>query len=36
MHRKNGFELVGIQREIGRVDGVWRDVAIMQCLLDRT
>ncbi|MEQ9103891.1 MAG: N-acetyltransferase family protein [Rhodothermales bacterium] len=34
MHRKNGFELVGIQREIGLVDGVWRDVAIMQCLLD--
>lgn len=33
MHRKNGFELVGIQREIGLVDGMWRDVAIMQCLL---
>lgn len=35
MHRKNGFEMVGIQRQIGRVDGIWRDVAIMQCLLDQ-
>lgn len=34
MHEKLGFEVVGIQREIGYVDGRWRDVAIMQCLLE--
>ncbi len=34
LHRKFGFSLVGVQREAGRVDGVWRDVAIYQCLLD--
>jgi phosphinothricin acetyltransferase len=30
LHRKFGYELVGVQREIGYVDGEWRDVAIMQ------
>jgi phosphinothricin acetyltransferase len=34
MHRKHGFTLVGIQKEIGRIDGAWRDIALMQCLLD--
>lgn len=34
LHRKFGYELVGVQREIGRVDGAWKDVAIMQKLLD--
>lgn len=34
MHRRFGYELVGVQREIGLVDGVRRDVAIFQCLLD--
>ncbi|GMQ81818.1 MAG: GNAT family N-acetyltransferase [Rhodothermia bacterium] len=34
-HRSCGFTLVGVQKEVGRVDGVWRDVAIMQCLLDK-
>jgi len=33
-HRSCGFTLVGVQEEVGRVDGTWRDVAIMQCLLD--
>jgi phosphinothricin acetyltransferase len=33
LHRKFGYDLVGIQREIGRVDGEWRDVAIMQKVL---
>jgi phosphinothricin acetyltransferase len=28
-----GYEMVGIQKEIGYVDGEWRDVAIMQLLL---
>lgn len=34
MHRRFGYELVGVQREIGLVDGKRRDVAIFQCLLD--
>lgn len=34
MHEKLGFEVVGVQREIGWVGGRWRDVAILQCLLD--
>jgi L-amino acid N-acyltransferase YncA len=32
-HRKFGFKIVGIQHEIGRVDGQWRDIAIMECVL---
>lgn len=36
MHRNFGYELVGVQREVGMVDGVWRDVAIMQLLLPGT
>lgn len=34
LHRKFGYELVGIQREVGYVDGQWHDVAILQRLLD--
>jgi phosphinothricin acetyltransferase len=34
LHRTFGYELVGVQREIGHVDGEWRDVAIMQKILD--
>lgn len=33
LHRKFDYELVGVQKEIGRVGGTWRDVAIMQKLL---
>ena len=33
-HRKFGFTMVGVQNEIGHVAGTWRDVAVMQCLLD--
>lgn len=33
MHARNGFEMVGVQKEIGRVDDQWRDIAIMQCIL---
>jgi L-amino acid N-acyltransferase YncA len=29
-HRRHGYELVGIQKEIGRIDDNWIDVAIMQ------
>ncbi len=34
MHAKFGFEMVGVQKEIGHVDGRWIDVAVMQCILD--
>lgn len=33
LHEKFGYEVVGIQREIGFVGGQWRDVAILQRLL---
>jgi L-amino acid N-acyltransferase YncA len=28
-----GFQMVGIEREIGRKFNKWLDVALMQCLL---
>ena len=33
LHRACGFELVGIEREVGRKFGHWLDVALMQRLL---
>ena len=33
LHRALGFELVGIEREIGRKFGRWLDVALMQLLV---
>lgn len=33
-HEKFGFTLVGIQREIGYVDGQRKDIAVMQCILE--
>jgi L-amino acid N-acyltransferase YncA len=33
LHASCGFQLVGVEREIGRKFGRWLDVAIMQCLL---
>ena len=33
LHRRCGFELVGIEREVGRKFGRWLDVALMQLLL---
>ena len=33
LHRSLGFELVGIEREVGRKFGQWLDVALMQLLL---
>ena len=33
LHATCGFELVGIEREIGRKFNRWLDVALMQCLL---
>lgn len=32
-HEKHGYELVGVQKEIGYLAGRWRDVSILQCLL---
>ncbi|MEZ5343637.1 MAG: N-acetyltransferase family protein [Acidimicrobiales bacterium] len=34
LHTKYGFELVGIEREVGRKFNRWLDVALMQLLLD--
>lgn len=34
LHRRHGFELVGIEREIGRKFGRWLDVALMQRMID--
>ena len=34
LHRHHGFELVGIEREIGRKFGRWLDVALMQRMID--
>ncbi len=34
LHQTFGYELVGVQREIGRVDGRWVDVALLQKLLE--
>lgn len=33
LHARCGFDLVGVEREIGRKFGKWLDVALMQCLL---
>ncbi len=35
LHRACGFELVGIEREVGRKFNRWLSVALMQCLLPR-
>ena len=33
LHRPCGFELVGVEREVGRKFGRWLDVVLMQRLL---
>lgn len=33
-HARHGFELVGVQRAIGKVDDRWVDVSILQRILD--
>jgi phosphinothricin acetyltransferase len=35
LHERCGFELVGVEREVGRKFGHWLDVALMQRLLSR-
>jgi len=32
-HQRFGFELVGIQKEIGYINGTWHDVAILQYIV---
>ena len=34
LHSACGFEMVGVEREVGRKFGRWLDVAVMQLLLD--
>jgi phosphinothricin acetyltransferase len=36
VHRSCGFELVGVEREVGRKFGRWLDVVLMQRLIDQT
>ena len=33
LHRSCGFDLVGVEREVGRKFNRWLDVAVMQCVL---
>jgi len=33
-HQRSGFEMVGRQRDIGCLDGVWHDVVILQRILE--
>ena len=33
LHAACGFDLVGIEREVGRKFNRWLDVAVMQCVL---
>jgi L-amino acid N-acyltransferase YncA len=35
LHAAHGFELVGVEREVGRKLGRWLDVVVMQKMLDR-
>jgi phosphinothricin acetyltransferase len=35
LHQACGFELVGVEREVGRKFGRWLDVVLMQRLVDR-
>ena len=32
-HKRHGYQIVGTQRQIGYVNGEWKDVTIMECLL---
>ncbi len=33
LHRSCGFELIGVEKEVGRKHGRWLDVAVMQLML---
>jgi phosphinothricin acetyltransferase len=30
LHEKNGFRKIGVRERIGRMNGVWRDVLLME------
>ena len=30
LHRKTGFRVVGTQERLGKLDGVWRDVVVLE------
>jgi L-amino acid N-acyltransferase YncA len=30
LHRKAGFRVVGTQERLGKMDGVWRDVVVLE------
>ncbi len=32
-HKRHGYNIVGTQRQVGYVNGEWKDVTIMECLL---
>ena len=32
-HEAFGYELVGVQKEVGYLNGQWRDISILQCVL---
>lgn len=36
LHRRHGFELIGVEREVGRKFNRWHDVALMELLLERS
>ena len=36
LHSKHGFEMVGVEREVGRKFGQWLDVTVMQRLANGT
>jgi phosphinothricin acetyltransferase len=33
-NRRFGYEIVGVQREIGYIDGHWQDIAVLQLVLE--
>lgn len=35
-HETHGFELVGIQKEVGQISGKWQDIAIYQLILSKS
>jgi L-amino acid N-acyltransferase YncA len=35
LHRACGFEVIGVEREVGRKFGQWLDVVLMELLVDR-
>jgi phosphinothricin acetyltransferase len=35
LHKSCRFEVIGVEREVGRKFGRWLDVVLMQLLIDR-